>query len=82
MSHEPYRVLVVDDEPIVHSIIERILDGCSIMLTLAGTALSGLPGLSRRLRYYYPDSRLEIEPTPTGTTVLIRLPIGDSLCLA
>ena len=74
MSHEPYRVLVVDDEPIVHSIIERILDGCSLPVRL--------PGLSCRLRYHYPDSRLEIEPSNTGTTVLIRLPIGDSLCLA
>ena len=38
--------------------------------------LTGLPGLSRRLRYYYPTSRLEIEPSDTGTTVVIRLPGG------
>lgn len=36
--------------------------------------LTGLPGLSRRLRYYYPDFRLEIEPSPA--TVVIRLPGG------
>jgi len=47
---EPYRVLVVDDEPIVHSMIERILDGCSLPLTLAGTAISGPEALEAAKR--------------------------------
>lgn len=38
--------------------------------------MTGLPGLNRRLRYYYSASRLEIQPIPAGTTVVIRLPRG------
>ncbi len=41
MLDEGYRVLVVDDEPIVHSMMERILCGCGLPVALAGTASSG-----------------------------------------
>ncbi len=44
-ASEVFRVLVVDDEPIVHSMMERILDGCPLPLTLAGTASSGAEAL-------------------------------------
>lgn len=60
MSHSPltthradaFRVLVVDDEPIVHGMMARILDGCPLPLVLAGTASSGAEAIeaAKKLR--------------------------------
>jgi YesN/AraC family two-component response regulator len=36
-----YKVLAVDDEPIVHSMVAAIIEGCDLPVYLAGTALSG-----------------------------------------
>jgi hypothetical protein len=45
--------------------------------------MTGLVGLSRRLRYYYrADADLYLEQSEAGLTVRISLPIGDGLCSA
>jgi YesN/AraC family two-component response regulator len=40
-----YKILTVDDEPIVHTMIEHIIGECSLPVVLAGTATSGKEAL-------------------------------------
>ena len=41
-----YRVLAVDDEPVVHRMLETIIGSCGLPVTLEGTALSGEEALN------------------------------------
>ncbi len=42
-----YKILSVDDEPIVHRMLEKIIKNCKLPVELVGTALSGADALAK-----------------------------------
>jgi len=71
---ERYRVLVVDDEPIVHGMIARIVDGSSLPLTISGFATSAEQAL---------EMAVELRPQICVLDILMRevngLELGNQL---